>query len=174
MKPILHARSDTQDKLFDSLVMRIADIDCTQHFENHEGLSQIQQAAIVRDLQQTIFQTLMAAFPSVVWRLEYQPSDRWDSIDIFGEVNDARIVIELDKSRADQVAKKFLSRSAMFTEQIFYISVCYPAIERTNRQECHQYFGYCVEVSRRLGNLYAGFILQSHDSTEEGRWSQNG
>ena len=160
MKPILVVQSDTNDSFLESLVASIASIDCAEHFTNHLGHSQTQQATAVQGFQRTVRHSLTTAFPPVTWHLEYQPAAGRDSVDIFGQVNNASVVIELDKTRADQVAKKFLSRSAMFAEMIYYISLCYPGTDHMSPRECRKYFEYCASLSKRLGNLYAGFIIQ--------------
>ena len=94
--------------------------------------------------------------------MEYSPhSGKRDSIDIFGSNKDICIVIELDKHRADQVAKKFLSRNSLLIDKnLFYISLCYPGTSNMNSSECIKYFGYCKKLSKRMGNEYAGFIIE--------------
>src|SRR5438093_2299690 len=129
MRPILLAQSDTDDSFLGVLVASIASIDCMEYFTDHLGHSQSQQKTAVRRFQQTVVDALTTAFPAITWHLEHQPSAGRDSIDIFGQGTGANVVIELDKSRADQVAKKFLSRSAMFTEIIYYVSLCYPGTD---------------------------------------------
>ncbi|WP_125869855.1 hypothetical protein [Williamwhitmania taraxaci] len=104
------------------------------------------------------------------WKTEHRPSlTIKDSIDIFGLTDDNKfkIVIELDAHRADQVAKKFISRSALFiNDNIIYLSICYPGTSKMNKNECIKYFDYCAIISRALsdssGNskLYAGIILE--------------
>jgi len=82
--------------------------------------------------------------------LELRPSTK-EAIDVFGKTDSALVVIELDKNRADQVAKKFVSRSATFkNEKIYYISLCYPGTDRMNLSECVKYFGYCADYPREL------------------------
>jgi hypothetical protein len=77
-----------------------------------------------------------------VWEKEYvdtQENRKRDRIDIFGEVKNIKlnVVIELDAHRADQVAKKFLSRQALFHEKnLIYISLCYPGTNNMSQNEC--------------------------------------
>ena len=73
----------------------------------------------------------------------------------------------MDAHRADQVAKKFLSRSALFiNENIIYLSLCYPGTNSMNKKECVKYFDYCSTISKILSDnssynkLYAGLILK--------------
>jgi len=104
------------------------------------------------------------------WKTEHKPlSTIKDSIDIFGLSDDSKfkIVIELDAHRADQVAKKFISRSALFiNDNVIYLSICYPGTTRMNKNECIKYFDYCAIISKALSDissnskLYAGLILE--------------
>ena len=124
-------------------------------------MNQQEQKLIVDNFQISMCLKLTQAVPDVKWEQEYSPhSARRDSIDIYGKGSNLCVVIELDKHRADQVAKKFVSRSALFNIPIFYISLCYPGTSRMNPSECIKYFGYCKNVSKRMGNDYAGFIIE--------------
>ena len=71
------------------------------------------------------------------------------------------MAIELDKNRADQVAKKFVSRMAILpTTTVYFISLCYPGTEMMNKSECAKYFGYCATLAHRMGSHYAGLIIE--------------
>ncbi len=104
------------------------------------------------------------------WEIEHKPSDVCkDRIDIFGvsKIGNYKIVIELDAHRADQVAKKFISRSALFiNDNLIYLSVCYPGTKRMSKPECMKYFDYCSILSKALSGssnsskFYAGLILK--------------
>lgn len=162
MKPVLRRKSADNDSLLESLISCIAAVNCAAHFGDHLGRMQSEQATIVRSFQFALRNTLADAFPGMKWSMEHlpDPSVR-DSIDIFGTDGHTHVVIELDKHRADQVTKKFVSRCAMFArEKIHYVSICYPGTDRMNISECVKYFGYCSSLSARLGNVYAGFIIQ--------------
>lgn len=162
MKPVLHTKSGNDDSFLESIVTCIASVDCTEHFAKHLGKPQSEQAPFVRAFQQSLASNLAKTFPEMTWTLEHLPNEsRKDAIDIFGKSDDANVVIELDKHRADQIAKKFVSRSAAFPfQKIYYISLCYPGTDRMNVSECVKYFGYCATLSKRMGNVYAGFIIQ--------------
>jgi hypothetical protein len=162
MNPFLYARSVENDPFLDSIIACITSIDCETHFANHLGKSQREQAALVQIFQKILACSLAVTFPRIAWSLEYLPDRvRKDAIDIFGKSNETTVVIELDKHRADQVAKKFVSRSAMFKSQNnYYISLCYPGTDRMNFSECVKYLGYCADLCKRMGNTYAGFIIQ--------------
>jgi hypothetical protein len=121
-------------------------------------------------LQQDINDYLNKNMGNFTWSMEFKPTSTLkDSIDIFGisDVLDLKVVIELDAHRADQVAKKFLSRSAlMINESIIYLSICYPGTENMPITECKKYFEYCRTLSKSLAEgsgkdkLYAGIFLE--------------
>jgi hypothetical protein len=103
------------------------------------------------------------------WEFEYKPSDSYkDSVDIYGESkeNDLKVIIELDPWRADQVSKKFTSRTSLFiNHNLIYVSLCYPGTDKMNRNECQKYFEYCRNVSEfitkntNITKIYIGYFL---------------
>lgn len=161
MKPKLH-KSTTRSGYVGEIIECISGFDCSPYFLNHIGLSQVEQKAIVDRFQNDLCNLLSSTVSAVQWQTEYTPSlSQRDSIDIFGEFSEAKIVIELDKHRADQVAKKFVSRnSLLINETVLFVSLCYPGTSRMNASECIKYFGYCENLSRRMNNQYAGFIVE--------------
>jgi hypothetical protein len=160
MKPELLIKSD-DDTVLNSIISCISSIECSKYFSSHLGKSQPDQRSIVAEFQMLTKSLLVAAMPNIAWSIEYCPS--WksrDSIDIFGKGKDFVVAIELDKNRADQVAKKFVSRMAILPETIVYfISLCYPGTVRMNKSECKKYFNYCSTLAVRMNNHYAGFII---------------
>lgn len=84
-----------------------------------------------------------------------------DRLDLFIKIiiNNAPwfVVIEFDSARADQVAKKFVSRIAQVpNDNLVYIAYCYPGTRSMNLSEVNKYFVYMETISRGL-NL-AGFV----------------
>jgi hypothetical protein len=130
-------------------------------FLNHLGKPQPDQKMIVTGFQTFAESVLAGVMPDIKWSMEHCPSPQnRDSIDIFGKGNGFVVAIELDKNRADQVAKKFVSRMAILPPTtIYFISLCYPGTEKMNKSECAKYFSYCSVLARRMGNHYAGFII---------------
>jgi hypothetical protein len=114
------------------------------------------------ETQIVILSALAATVPHLTWYLEHLPNRAGkDAIDIFGKSDGIRVVIELDKHRADQGREELCIKVGMFkTKPIYYISLCYPGTKRMNLSECVKYFGYCADLSKRMGNWYAGFIIQ--------------
>ncbi len=146
----------------EKIISCISKFDCSPFFGSHLGKPQKEQRKIVSDFQQSIRDKLAKKIPGINWKLEYSPStEKKDTIDIYGKNAESNVIIELDKHRADQIAKKFVSRSALFIDQhVFYISLCYPGTKKMNLGECIKYFGYCKQLSQRMGSEYAGFIIE--------------
>ena len=145
MKPKLYSSTENNCDTHAELIACIIQVECSRFFNEHLGKSQSEQKIIVRDFQEYICNELTNNILEVNWQLEYVPSARKkDSVDIYGHNENIKIIIELDKHRADQVAKKFVSRSALFgDEPIVYISLCYPGTNNMNPSECIKYFDYC-------------------------------
>lgn len=161
MKPRVSVVSDN-NAFLNLLVACIGGIECSQFFSAHLGKSQSDQKLLVTEFQSLIMSALKNSIRNVEWNLEFPPSSKnRDSIDIFGRGSDFVVIIELDKSRADQVSKKFVSRIALFpSDKVYFVSLCYPGTEKMNASECEKYFGYCSALSLRTCNHYAGFIVE--------------
>ena len=105
----------------------------------------------------------------IEWVIEHKPSlSAKDSIDIYGydKETNLNVVVELDAHRADQVAKKFLSRTSLLLEKnVAYISYCYPGTDRMPKNECYKYFEYCrtisdfIEMNANVRKIYIGFMV---------------
>lgn len=161
MKPIVKVKSTGHDDWLNSILDVINDFQCDDYFSSHLGQPQDAQKVIVTKFQQSLCKKLMDSIPSLKWRIEHAPSDsRKDSIDIYGETKDFVVAIELDKNRADQVAKKFVSRVALMpNKKVYFISLCYPGTKRMNMNECVKYFGYCSNLAKRMSGVYAGLVI---------------
>lgn len=162
MHPYLHVKSTENDVFFEALIKSIASVNCKEYFSNRIGKSQSEQKTIVGKFQQIICNKLSYNIPKTQWSLEYSPieSSR-DSIDVFGKALSAVVAIELDENRADQAAKKFVSRVAILPEvKVYFISLCYPGTVNMSKPECIKYFGFCSNIANRMGNVYAGFTVE--------------
>lgn len=130
------------------------------------------QEAIVNKLNDGNLNELVDLPLPTKWKKEHRPRNgQRDSIDIYGLGKDIvqhvvqHIVIELDSARADQVAKKFVSRIALITNppsasKICYISLCYPGAPSMPVPEAEKYFKYCAELAALMKISYAGFIIK--------------
>lgn len=95
---------------------------------------------------------------SDVWEREHQgnTSKTGDSVDIFwsdkGE-GGKDWIIELDATRADQVAKKFVSRLALWglEKSIQYVAILYPNTQKGS-SECAKYLRYFEKIIEKINN----------------------
>ena len=89
---------------------------------------------------------------------EVKSKDRLDLlVKIVVEEKEWILVIEFDSARADQVAKKFLSRVAQIpNSSLIYIAFCYSGTEKMSLNEVKKYFSYMEFISKNLG--LAGFV----------------
>lgn len=122
----------------------------------------------VSTLQNDIYGELELKCKNIDWELEHCPhSSRKDSVDIYGfsKSDNTHFVIELDAHRADQVAKKFLSRFSLFINQkVIYIALCYPGTKNMSIPECKKYFEYCNNIceglnSKEITKQFNGIML---------------
>jgi hypothetical protein len=161
VRPVLLDKTGNSPILL-SLISSITSVDCYDYFSEHLGKSQQEQKSIVESFQNFTKSILECDMPEVMWSLEYSHNHNTrDSIDIFGQGSDFLVAIELDKHRADQVAKKFVSRIAILSPAtIYFISLCYPGTKKMNKSECTKYFGYCTILANQLGVHYAGLVIE--------------
>jgi nitrate reductase NapAB chaperone NapD len=114
-------------------------------------------------LQKNLCEFLSNKIPELTWDIEHKiTEERKDAIDIYGEDNNRKlcVVIELDAHRADQVAKKFLSRSSLLLDKnLIYISLCYEGTKNENSNECKKYFEYCEKISKYMTKHTPSTIL---------------
>ncbi len=162
LKPALQIKSKNADSLLNEIQLVIESVDCRGYFSDHIGKSQSEQKVIVSRFQAELLVKLSNQIELAQWQSEYNPiSESRDSIDIYGQTENAVIAIELDKHRADQVAKKFISRMAILPNtKVYFISLCYPGTANMSKPETLKYFGYCSNLSERMGNVYAGFTVE--------------
>lgn len=128
--------------------------------------NQKRQKAIIFDFQMRLVDALSTCIPEIVWEYEHRMNERLkDSIDIFGVSTSYVVIMELDKPRADQVAKKILSRIANYMDiPVLYVALCYPGTKSMNSNECRKYFSYGRNIMKRLNNnsMFMGCILDEN------------
>jgi len=138
-----------------------------------ESLNQTSQKQLIDAFQNRVHANLEKILPNMNWRSPYQlTQERRDEVDIYGtfgsEDDEGAVIIELDKWRADQVAKKFVSRFALTLEQpLIYIALCYGGTKNMNKSECEKYFSYCTSIcnsftqfNSRIQKRFHGHILR--------------
>lgn len=161
MKPVVKVKSTDQDEWLNIILGAITNLDCNSCFLSHLGQPQSEQKTIVTNFQKSLYKRLVDSIPNLRWTMEHTPSkNQRDSIDIYGESEGFVVAIELDKNRADQVAKKFVSRIALLPDKkVYFLSLCYPGTKKMNLNECVKYFGYCSNLAERMSCVYAGLVI---------------
>jgi hypothetical protein len=161
MRPT-HQIQSHNDPTLCRIVDCISRIECSPYFENHIGRTQADQRATVRVFQRELVLHLAEQIPDIAWSAEHRPqTETNDAIDIFGKGRNFVVAIELDKTRADQIAKKFVSRSALLEgRKLYFLSLCYPGTKSMNVAECQKYFRYCSSLADRMKNYYAALVIQ--------------
>lgn len=161
MKPRLYAEVGN-DKVLRLIIACISDIECAEDISNLRGKPQSKQGEDIKKFQKNVRDKLEEKIPTIKWRTEYRPAKKnLDSVDVYGAGKGYVVAIELDKARADQVSKKFVSRMAILKSKTYYISLCYPGTEKMNKKECEKYFRYCSVLAKRMKSHYAGLIIES-------------
>lgn len=106
-------------------------------------------------LNEKLKEVFNASFPTLEWETEYPINDCGDSVDIHtSDSKDWEIIIEIDATRADQVAKKFVSRFAHILESseenVIYVVLCYPGTDRMPLPECEKYIDYGEKILKKI------------------------
>ena len=150
-----------ENNWFEKIIGSLKNLDCEVYVKGLTKLSQSEQKVKVEYLQNYILEHLEKKHPDFKWKTEHQVSEKRDSIDVFGERGNEILIIELDKWRADQVAKKLISRTAiMIDKKIGFISLCYGGTEKMNKNECLKFFKYGNIILSKLNNYYGGLIIE--------------
>ena len=123
---------------------------------------------VSKRLQEVLTDKLAEAFkityPDLKWGIEHPLNGCGDSADIYApdlrnypDLRDSRdweIIIEIDAARADQVAKKIVSRFTHISKSqacnIVYMVLCYPGTERMPLSDCKKYIDYGEELLKKV------------------------
>lgn len=110
----------------------------------------------IRNMQSAIRDALNNAIGHLQWSTEFKfEENHKDSIDIWGDSENASVIIEIDANRADQVAKKMLSRfhyAKDLGKDVYYVVLCYPGTEKMQTRECQKYVEYGTGILQRLAS----------------------
>lgn len=163
IKPVLYEANELANLKFENIINSIGEFSYSKEFSPVKGSPQKEQNLLTKALTESLNLHLQEKNTLYTFETEKKTSNfaYKDSVDIFGENDCANIIIELDSNRADQVAKKFVSRAILSSNKsLLYISYCYggtKAMEK-NENEVLKYFKYCSILATRMGFGYAAFI----------------
>lgn len=111
----------------------------------------------IKEYQKDICAELSKTVPNYLWKIEYKADQSaQDSIDIYGKPYDNKnkqVVIEIDASRHDQIATKFMSRLSLvgLDEPLFYVALLYPDTRR-DINTCQKYIKYANNIAKKINN----------------------
>ena len=111
----------------------------------------------IKKYQEDIFKELTKTVPDYLWEIEYKADQSaQDSIDIYGKPKpydnkNKQVVIEIDASRHDQIATKFMSRLSLvgLDEPLFYVALLYPDTRR-DINTCQKYIKYANNIAKKI------------------------
>jgi hypothetical protein len=181
MKINLNPRTNNQDgngneteRFIEEIIIVFKSINYGYFFCKLIGKNQKEQKKIINKFQKYLQCRLNCNLPWCVrsnWEIEHKANyDCKDSFDLFTEICldkiNYKVIIELDKNRADQIAKKFLSRmSHTINDPTIYIAFCYPGTKKMSVTEAKKYFDYCLIITNKFNKLeipkkFIGFIVE--------------
>ena len=122
---------------------------------SQSGKMQNVKVNLQNPLKEHFEQMFKDEFPELHWLVEKKLSGCNDSVDIYASDSaEWEIIVEIDAARADQVAKKIVSRFSHISESrkrnVVYIALCYPGTERMNLNECEKFICYGKKIIKRL------------------------
>jgi len=143
------------------------------------------QKTIVTTFQNDLRDILNLGPKTEFWTTEVQANetvkDRYDlSYKITLDNLDYIVIIELDKCRADQISKKFVSRTAhTLGKPTIYFTLCYPGTKSMSYPECVKYIGYCEEISDKLNctkipRHFVGLLMEKKQKSKKRKTRKNG
>lgn len=137
------------------------------NLKNIVNHTQQEQKSIIATFQNLLIESFNEIPHDITWIEEQKIGNRKDSIDIYGKDNrnGYNIIIELDKPRADQVAKKMVSRIANYLyEPFIYVAICYPGTDKMNPNECIKYFEFGKMITNKINSnsMLIGCIIDNN------------
>ena len=126
------------------------------HLCNHLKRRNLNDHSFVESFQDGLCLYLKKMTKNYKWETEKEIKGRLekDSIDIFGQSSgNPNWIIEIDATRADQVAKKFLSRLALLglNNPINYVALLYPDTQ-DGKKSCEKYLRYAADILKKTSN----------------------
>lgn len=131
--------------------------------------------SLIENFQREISSFLISNSDNFKWETEKKISGRseGDSIDIYGRSSsnsETEWIIEIDATRADQVAKKLLSRLVLWGLKvpIQYVAILYPDTQK-GKNSCEKFLRYGFELLKRINSdsCIVGIFVDPQDESIE-------
>ena len=169
--------SQETENFIDRVISVFTDLDCNNIFKNLIGQPQQDQRKSIKSFQTELQSKLNETFElkdKQKWKIEVLANIEYrDSFDLFLEIVldniSYKVIIELDKNRADQIAKKFLSRTSHTIDHpTIYFAFCYPGTDKMSIVEAKKYFKYCLNISNKMSTQeiprkFIGLVIEKND-----------
>ena len=145
--------------------------------EDHLNRNNLNDHQHIDKYQKNICDELNKTIPDYSWKIECQINPLVkDRIDILGTPKprtkgDKRWIIELDATRHDQIAAKFMSRFNLigFNEKFIYVALLYPATQGTVNMS-QKYIKYAHNIANKFNNSFAVGLYVQFSKTKTNSW----
>jgi len=123
----------------------------------NKGLSS-QNHQYIDQIQDIIWNNLNTSHNSYKWEKEKKANGRTvrDRVDIYGNDKHECCIIEIDATRIDQIAQKFVSRLAIYgldrnIPPILYVALLYEGSgAHKDKESCVKYIRFCYDIVKKL------------------------
>lgn len=170
-------KSQETENFIDQVISVFTDLDCFNIFKNLIGQTQQEQKKIIKGFQTDLQEKLNVSFDlkdKPKWEIEVIANKEYrDSFDLYYEIVldeiSYKVIIELDKNRADQIAKKFLSRTSHTIDNpTIYFAFCYPGTEKMSIVEAKKYFKYYLNIYNKMSDeqtpkKFIGLVVEKNN-----------
>lgn len=146
------------DKVLKRKLKEAVDKSVRPHIGNHLNRDNDNDHQYIKDFQDAICAKLNITNPQHgvrgnTWLTEQPMSQKYkDSIDILGQLEPNKCIIEIDTVRHDQMAAKFVSRVALcgLDEPIDYVAILYDSTQKSGRQSAEKFIRYMDAIIKAL------------------------
>jgi len=152
-----------------SVITVIKEINYDNHIKLLKKQKQKEKRGIVKQFQSELKDELNRIPELAGWLEEEKISpESKDSLDLSFKITldsiPYRVIIELDASRGDQIAKKFVSRTSLtINDATIYFAFCYPGTEKMPDSDFKKILRCCQDITLKLNTetkprLFVGLI----------------
>lgn len=133
------------------------------------GATDAQKAELQELLKDEFKEYLNAEKSEIEYRLSIDFHGNRDRCDVYVETAEYQIIVEIDATRADQLAKKMLSRyyyahTKSRSKPTVYVCLLYPGTDSMSPNECIKYMAMGKEILLAINpaNRFIGGFIKGH------------
>lgn len=130
-----------------------------KHIEKHLGRNKKDKSldhVYIDSFQDALHKDLIVLQPNYNWEKEKKANGRTvgDRVDIYGNDKHECCIIEIDATRIDQIAQKFVSRLAIYGLNsripVLYVALLYEGSgAHKDKESCVKYIRFCYDIIRK-------------------------